>query len=367
MNMNSVGISVEISRLDWFRRSLAAHAIYILPLTIVCLGDEVLHQLRPEIGPAHLQVQFLLALVSLIPLLLFGLSMMRFYHLAVYTKPDKPLRALFKEMKLFLSTPQRIAQGVPALLVVALIGAIFSDIQSNTLILQPNTWDTAFAAWDKAIHFGRHPWEWLMPIFGNPYITFVLNLNYNLWYITMMTLLIYFGFARVSSLARTRFLLAFIGIWTVTGSILSIVFASAGPCYYSRLGLSPDPYTDLMAYLRHANDSIPIWAVTLQDHLWELNRNHIDGGPVSAMPSLHNGSALLFALAGYQISKFWGRVLSVHAAFIFLGSFFLAWHYAIDAYVAWAMTLIIWFASAPIARWWHRTVAQKQFDLALNG
>jgi hypothetical protein len=83
------------------------------------------------------------------------------------------------------------------------------------------------------------------------------------------------------------------------------------------------------------------------------------------MPSLHNASAMLFALAGYQINRLWGRVLTVHAFFIFIGSIHLAWHYAVDSYVSWALTLVVWFALAPVARWWHRTAAQTDFDALL--
>ena len=83
------------------------------------------------------------------------------------------------------------------------------------------------------------------------------------------------------------------------------------------------------------------------------------------MPSMHNGSALLFALAGYQVSRFAGHLLTAHAILIFIGSIHLGWHYAVDSYLAWAFTLVIWFAVLPIARWWHSTAAQGDFDRAL--
>ena len=103
----------------------------------------------------------------------------------------------------------------------------------------------------------------------------------------------------------------------------------------------------------------------MQDVLWQghVGKSAIDG--ISAMPSMHNGSALLFALAGYKISRFAGHLLSAHAILIFIGSIHLGWHYAVDSYLAWALTLVIWFAMAPVSRWWHSTVAQGEFDRAL--
>ena len=75
--------------------------------------------------------------------------------------------------------------------------------------------------------------------------------------------------------------------------------------------------------------------------------------------------ALLFALAGYKVSRFAGHLLSAHAILIFIGSIHLGWHYAVDSYLAWALTLVIWFGVAPISRWWHTTAAQGDFDRAL--
>ena len=154
-------------------------------------------------------------------------------------------------------------------------------------------------------------------------------------------------------------------MWILIGGILAIVFSSAGPCFYGRLGLTPDPYADLMAYLRGVNEMLPIWAIPVQDVLWQghVAKSAIDG--ISAMPSMHNGSALLFALAGYQVSRFAGHLLSAHAILIFIGSVHLGWHYAVDSYLAWALTLVIWFAMAPVARWWHSKAAQGDFDRML--
>ncbi len=330
------------------------------------MAYEVMHMLHSEMGSPHLFLGVGLVFLFFIPVLLLGLSLKLFYHVARYVKPDSPTRGMIEEFKKFFSNPAILAHGLPALFIVSVMGFIFSDMQSNIINLQPHTWDVTFANWDKVLHFGKQPWEWLQPMIGYAPITFLINLNYNTWFFSMMILLIHFGFAAKSSELRTRFFLTYVSIWIISGNILALVFASAGPCYYSRLGLSPDPYAGLMQYLRHVNDVIPVWAVTLQDTLWQGHVAGIEGSVVSAMPSLHNGSALLFALAGFQINKFWGRVLSAHAALIFIGSIHLAWHYAIDSYLAWVVTLIVWFASAPIAGWWHRTQTQRTFSVTLN-
>ena len=71
----------------------------------------------------------------------------------------------------------------------------------------------------------------------------------------------------------------------------------------------------------------PIWAIPLQDELWQ---GYVDPALVikgiSAMPSMHNGSALLFALAGYLGQPFCGPhpQRSCHPDFYRIHSFGLA-------------------------------------------
>jgi hypothetical protein len=87
--------------------------------------------------------------------------------------------------------------------------------------------------------------------------------------------------------------------------------------------------------------------------LW---RSYEQGGLVagiSAMPSMHNATALLLALAGRVLNKQLGYVLWAPCALIYVGSVHLAWHYAIDNYFGWAIALACWWAAAPLARWWE--------------
>ena len=344
----------ELAFFGRLQQSLSDHRILLIPLALYAAAYEVLHITHPETGAAHLFKGVGLIYLTFIPMLLLGLSLMCFYHVVRYVKPESPTRALLSELKTFLSSPARLANGIPALFIVSVLAFVFSDVQSNILTLQPDTWDQTFSEWDQYIHFGKQPWQWVQPFLGYAPITSLINVNYNLWFFMMMIFLIYFGFAEKTNILRTRFFLSFMGIWIVSGNILAVWLASAGPCYFGRLGLAPDPYAAQMDYLRHANEILPVWAVNLQDMLWAGHLQSIEGSVVSAMPSLHNGSALLFALAAFQVSNFWGRIVAAHAALIYVGSFHLGWHYAIDSYVAWAVTLAIWFASAPLAKWWHQ-------------
>ena len=348
------------------RKSLSAHVIYIAIVGAYYAAFCILLRLRPDI----LVTDMLLAFIGFLTLsaLFIALSVfiMRFYHIARYVKPERPIPALLKDMAQYLVNRKRVANALPIILIMMVCMYVFSNIKSSIPMLNAYSWDVYFSDMDRALHFGRQPWEWLQPVLGYPFMSYVLNLNYNLWFLVTWIVWVYFAFLDQPSEVRTRFFLSFFALWIIVGSLLAVGFSSVGPCFYGRLGLAPDPFADLMTYLRSANEVLPIWALPLQDQLWQgyIDQSLLIKG-ISAMPSMHNGSALLYVLAGYQVSRFAGRILALHCFLVFIGSIHLGWHYAVDSYLAWALAVVIWFAVLPIARWWHSTAAQGEFDRAL--
>ncbi len=105
-----------------------------------------------------------------------------------------------------------------------------------------------------------------------------------------------------------------------------------------------------MTYLYQVNETLPIWALSTRETLWAsyVNKEGIVAG-ISAMPSLHNASAVLFALLGWQVSRAHGIALTIFAVLIFLGSIHLGWHYAVDGYLGAALAVVIWWISGKIA------------------
>jgi PAP2 superfamily protein len=352
--------------LGLLRKSLSAHSIFIVIVAVYAAGFATLLHLRPDVTA----VSFLAAAIGFlslsVPFILLSVFIMRFYHIARHVQPERPIPALLKDMKEFLTNKARIANGLPIVLLMMVFMYVFGNLKAAIPALNPFSWDTYFVNLDQTLHFGTQPWQWLQPLLGYGPITFLLNVNYNFWFLATWMAWVYFAFLDRPSELRTRFFLTFFALWIVVGSLLAIAFSSAGPCFYGRLGFTPDPFADLMIYLRGVNETYAIWAIPLQDELWQgyVDPDLVIKG-ISAMPSMHNGSALLFALAGYQVSRFAGHLLTAHAILIFIGSIHLGWHYAVDSYLAWAFTLVIWFAVLPIARWWHSTAAQGEFDRAL--
>lgn len=354
------------TRLGLFLRllgpSLKAHAL-IIALVLVFLSTE--YVTAADVGGLRTQdfTTFSLGFISFnLPILILGVVVQRFYYIAVHVRPKHPTIALAREVARVIFDPARAANALPMVVVLSVFIGTFSFYKTNIPVIVPFHWDVTFNELDRALHFGRLPWEWLQPVLGFPIVTFLLNVNYNLWFFVMWTLWVSFALRSGPSELRTRFFLSFIFVWSIGGSLLAVLFSSAGPCYFTRLGLSPDPYAPLMAYLKSVNDHFPLWALNTQDLLWsgyKGEQNIVTG--ISAMPSMHNASTLLFALAGWKISRPLGILLSVFSALIFVGSIHLGWHYAIDGYFGYAVTLVIWTVCGPIARWHERLPVSRSF------
>lgn len=348
------------------RKSLSAHGIYLLIVAVYYAGFLVLLRLYPDFIPTDFIIASIGFAALSVVFIFLCVFIMRFYHIATEVKPERPIPALMKDMKQYLTSKRRMANGLPMVIIMMVFMYAFANIKAAIPILNPLAWDPYFAQLDATLHFGTQPWVWLQPLLGYAPVTFLINLNYNLWFLVTWIMWVHFAFADRPSELRTRFFLSFFAMWILIGGVLAVWFSSAGPCFYGRLGLTPDPYAGLMAYLRGVNEVFPVWALPVQDELW---RGYIDNSVIvrgiSAMPSMHNGSALLFALAGYKVSRTAGHLLSAHAFLIFIGSVHLGWHYAVDSYFAWALTLVIWFTAAPVSLWWHRAAAQADFDRAL--
>jgi len=158
---------------------------------------------------------------------------------------------------------------------------------------------------DAWLHAGRQPWEWLAPLLSSGPVTFAINFAYNFWFfVAMGSLLWAVGMRRLSQDAM-RFLFAFLFIWIIGGSLMALAFSSAGPAYY---------------------------------------------GGISAFPSMHNAQATLVALLAWRFGRLAGWVFTAYAVSIAIGSVWLGWHYAVDAYAGIALAILGWWLAGYAAR-----------------
>ncbi len=307
-------------------------AAFILPPLL-----DLKHRYEPAFGNTFL---WLTALGATIFVLAYVLVVM------IAVRPKQLARYIWNDLTGRYLTPERLSMALPVLLFIPLLVSALSFFKMAVPDLQPFAWDPLFAEFDRTLHGGRHPWEWLQPVLGHPYVTALINGAYHLWFgVTYAVLLWQMVDVRRPKL-RMRYLLTFALLWILIGNVAAAIFSSAGPVYYGRVTGLADPFTALMAYLHQADRVASVPALAVQDLLWRVYSTDgaFTGGGISAMPSMHLASTFSFVLLGMATRRWLGAVFGVFALLILIGSVHLGWHYAIDGYVAIIATWAIWHA-----------------------
>lgn len=318
-------------------------AAYFLAAVLVARINGLPYRFAPNLGGY--------ALALFIPLVFafcwHALSVM------LFVRPARLTLYLLKSLKPYLA-PQRLMFAAPVLLLIPVFASTFTFFKSAIPALNPYAWDGLFTRWDALLHGGSHPWVLLQPLLGYPIVTGSINFLYNLWFFVMYALLTLQAFDTRNPSLRMRFLLSFVLSWIVLGTLGAIAFSSMGPCYDPAIIRNDGPYASLMNYLREANEQVPVWALNVQQMLWENYQNNRAGmgSGISAMPSMHVATATLMALFGWQHSRMAGMALTLYALAVFIGSVHLAWHYALDGYAGIAGAWLVWWL---VGRWQQGT------------
>jgi hypothetical protein len=268
---------------------------------------------------------------------------------ALLSGSPNPLRRLLDPFRGRFSTPMLAAAALSPLVLMPMLFTGFGVLKMLLPLNTPFAWDDAFAAADRALFFGRQPWELTHAVFGGTEATMVIDRLYSGWVLLLSFAIL--GFALFAPrYDRARFFLSFTAAWLLLGVAGAYLGASAGPCYAALVGASSAPeFAPLMERL-HAIAAVEgshIDAVRWQGVLWDAhsNRRYGFGMGISAMPSLHNAIAMLYALAFFRFGRGWGAAGTAFAAIIFIGSVHLGWHYAVDGIVAAAAMAAIWWAA----------------------
>ncbi|MFO1034208.1 MAG: phosphatase PAP2 family protein [Hyphomicrobiales bacterium] len=288
-----------------------------------------------------------------IPAGLVAVFLFRLVQYATVIRPQSPTGQMISDVAGLIRNPSALVMGLPVLCAMVIFNKGMLELKPMIPVLKPFSWDQTFMELDRSLHFGLDPWRILQPLLGHDAITFAINLFYNFWFLSLFGCFMWFGFATRMSVNRTQFYLAYMLAWWIGGGVLALIFSSAGPAYYGNLGLSPDPYAPLMAYVRDVDTRLPIWALDTQQLLWDGYTGKVGAIGISAFPSMHNASTLLFALATRQRSRALGIAFGIYTVIILVGSVHLGWHYAVDGYAGLAIGGLGWWMSGHIARWWH--------------
>jgi hypothetical protein len=220
---------------------------------------------------------------------------------------------------------------------------------------------------DRQLHGGHDPWQWLQPVLGYAPITFIIANVYILWFFVMVGAWVYVAFRPTFDVLRLQFFISLMIAWLFGGTLLAVIFSSAGPVYYALIGLDLDPYAPLLDYLHATDSTLPILALDAQELLWDGYTGQVEPFMgISAFPSMHNAMATLIALMCWRLHRTAGIWLTVFAGLILLGSVHLAWHYAVDSYAGILIAIVSWWISGRLAHWNMRLPQVRQYRIELE-
>ena len=260
----------------------------------------------------------------------------------------------------------KLLHSLIIVIVMGLIQVSALGVKGNITAINPFSWDKIFMNVDRAIHANIDPWELVVPFVGNGFFAHVIDRNYeSVWFLLLIGSWMFMAMMFRFNINYIRYILAFAIAWVVGGNILAIAFSSAGPAFYGKLGYSPDVYAPLFEHLRSFGE---LNALNLQEGMWQ---NYVDGvhplGGISAFPSMHNAIAVLLALFAWKHSRIAGILVTVHAVLVFIGSIYLGWHYAVDAYAGIAIAFFSWWLAGRLAKRLYDTPEAERLRKILYG
>jgi PAP2 superfamily len=297
-----------------------------------------------------------------------GLTTALIFRVAQYVilfRSARPSKLFGKDVARLLHSPSPLIVGLPLLVAMLLFNKGTLELKPMIPVINPFSWDVALMELDRALHFGIDPWRLLHPFVGYDAVTYVINMLYNFWFLSLFGFFTWYGFATRSTVNRTQFFLAYMLTWWIGGGLMAVAFSSAGPAYYSALGLTPDPYVPLLSYLHDVDSRIAIWALDAQQLLWDGYTGKVTAVGISAFPSMHTAMTLLFSLAVMSRSRGLGIAYGVYTVIILVGSVHLGWHYAVDGYAGLALAAVCWQIAGIAARWHHNQPETQRLNEGL--
>jgi len=340
-----------IKKIQW-KKAFYEHLFYLgLCLTFFIVGLATIYAYFPQLL-SKLPASMAMSFGGSIRMMSVVIAIYSLGHLIKH-RPKSPIKSLLKGIdpdQFFSNTFPQIVLGV---LGMVLVIPMFIELKLLIPLINPFSYDELFESMDRFVHFGYQPWELLKPITNYPWVTMLLHRNYYIWFPVIYVTFFWQVITRHDPALRMQFISAFLACWIVVGSIFAIMFSSVGPIFYNQFYNTPiHAYSGAMAYLEQVNSQSPMFMFNIRDYLWIAYQGNtadpqIKG--ISAMPSMHVSIATLLALFGWRRNKWLGIAYTVFALMIAIGSVHLLWHYAIDAYVAIALTVIIWWIAGKVA------------------
>lgn len=204
------------------------------------------------------------------------------------------------------------------------------------------TWDGFWAHADRLL-FGEDVWRIARAMLGTSHETmweYYYSVGWGSVFLVVANAVAFYGSRR---LVGTYFT-AMLGTWFFGGCLLAYAFSAAGPVFAPLFdpGLAPR-FEPLIQLMNASVGSSPI--STSQHYLQIAAQNHVaaKGGGISAMPSMHLGSAAVYVLAARR-TKWLVPALAFWVT-IFIASGYFGFHYWVDGIAAALVAAACWLAA----------------------
>lgn len=266
------------------------------------------------------------------------------------------LLACFHDIRGFLSW-RRLIRALPILILMPLFFSIFTTIKSAIPAFMPFYLDPLLADLDRLLHGGVEPWRLLQPLLGFPLVSMLISGTYKSWFFIKYGLILWQACRLRDTYQRDQFFVALVFCWVGLGVLMAMLMSSAGPCYYGDVYPHlANPFQELMSYLHEADAHYPVFDLFSQGYLWRAYSGEmaVAFSGISAMPSMHLSMAMLFLLSVWPLGRPWRWFFGIYLLLILIGSVHLGWHYALDGYVAIAMTGLLWWLAGKLVNCWHK-------------
>ena len=240
-----------------------------------------------------------------------------------------PIREL---SSVFVTQSPRLANVIIVMGLFLINANSVGVFKSSIPNIMPFYADPLFTSLDRMI-FGTDPWRITHSLM--PGTTFFFDRLYVTWFIGLYGSIVVLAF---STDAKKQFtgLLAFTLIWIVLGQICATLMSSVGPILVG--GVLGDSYFDpLLSELRRAPG---LFALMTAERLMSMDSGI--GAGISAMPSLHVAMAVFWVLLTRLYCPRLTIFAAIYALLIWIASFHLGWHYALDGIVSLIGVLLIW-------------------------
>src|SRR5262245_57568805 len=117
------------------------------------------------------------------------------------------LRAWWGDLRSRYLTAPRVTGFLVVFLCLPLFMNTFGSYKQAIPRLVPFCWDVRFSEWDRGLHGGTDPWQWLQPLVGQPLVTAAINCCYTIWFFIMFAVVLWQAWGRDRTL-RMQFMLS---------------------------------------------------------------------------------------------------------------------------------------------------------------